>query len=77
GFRVEKMADLEAAFENAKLATKPVIIDVSVDSAAAPLPGKIVMDEALGYTKFEIQSVLEDHRFAKMPPLKTILRRFL
>ncbi|WP_441005848.1 hypothetical protein, partial [Listeria monocytogenes] len=21
--------------------------------------------------------VLEDHRFAKMPPLKTILRRFL
>ncbi len=77
GFRVEKMADLESAFENAKLATKPVIIDVSVDSAAAPLPGKIVMDEALGYTKFEIQSVLEDHRFAKMPPLKTILRRFL
>ncbi|EAG9261329.1 pyruvate oxidase [Listeria monocytogenes] len=77
GFRVEKIADLEAAFENAKLATKPVIIDVSVDNAAAPLPGKIVMDEALGYTKFEIQSVLEDHRFAKMPPLKTILRRFL
>ncbi len=77
GFRVEKMADLENAFENAKLATKPVIIDVSVDSSAAPLPGKIIMDEALGYTKFEIQSVLEDHRFAKMPPLKTILRRFL
>lgn len=76
GFRVESFEDLEIAFEAARTAKRPVIIDVVVDSNAAPLPGKIVMDEALGYTKFEIRSVLEDHRFSKMPPLKTIIRRF-
>ncbi|MBC1500739.1 pyruvate oxidase [Listeria weihenstephanensis] len=76
GFRVETFDELEPAFKAARNASLPVIIDIAVDSNAAPLPGKIVMDEALGYTKFEIRSITEDHRFSKMPPLKTIIRRF-
>lgn len=76
GIKVDKFSELEEAMKTAKQATVPVIIDVAVDTEAAPLPGKIIMDEALGYSKFEVRSVLEDKKFAKMPPLKTIIRRF-
>lgn len=77
GIKVDKYEDLDQAMQTAKTADVPVILDVAVDTDAAPLPGKIIMDEALGYSKFEVRSVLEDKKFAKMPPLKTIIRRFL
>lgn len=77
GFRVEKYEQLQPAFEQAKASDVPVIIDVAVDVDAAPLPGKIVMDEAKGYAKFAAKSVIENHEFAKMPPLKDATRRFL
>lgn len=77
GIKVDKYEDLDQAMQTAKTADGPVILDVAVDTDAAPLPGKIIMDEALGYSKFEVRSVLEDKKFAKMPPLKTIIRRFL
>ncbi|RYL92220.1 pyruvate oxidase [Sporolactobacillus sp. Y61] len=77
GFRVEKYEDLQGAFEKAKDSDVPVILDVAVDENAAPLPGKIVMDEAKGYAKFASKSVVENHKFEKMPPMKDVARRFL
>lgn len=77
GFRVEKFEDLQPAFEAAKESQVPVILDVAVDENAAPLPGKIVMDEAKGYAKFASKSVIENHKLEKMPPMKDVVRRFL
>lgn len=76
GYRVENTADLEAVFTAAKADNCPVIIDVVVDPEAAPLPGKIVMDEAKGFAKFEIRTALEEKRIASMPPLKDVMRQF-
>ncbi|MCI1882256.1 MAG: pyruvate oxidase [Sporolactobacillus sp.] len=77
GYRVEKYEQLHDAFEAAKNADVPVILDVAVDPNAAPLPGKIVMDEAKGYAKFASKSVVEHHKLEKMPPMKDVVRRFL
>ncbi|MTT31348.1 pyruvate oxidase [Terrilactibacillus sp. BCM23-1] len=77
GFRIEKYEDLRPAFEKAKTAGVPVILDVTVDVDAAPLPGKIVMDEAKGYAKYEMNSIKENHKLEKMPPMKDVVRRFL
>lgn len=77
GLTVTKPEQITPALQQAKNATKPVIINVYVDQDAAPLPGQIVWDEVKGYTKFEVRSVLEENRLEKMPPLKTILRRLL
>jgi Thiamine pyrophosphate-requiring enzymes [acetolactate synthase, pyruvate dehydrogenase (cytochrome), glyoxylate carboligase, phosphonopyruvate decarboxylase] len=77
GYRVEKYDQLQDAFEGAKNSEVPVIIDVSVDANAAPLPGKIVMDEAKGYAKFASKSVLEKHKLEKMPPMKDVVRHFI
>jgi pyruvate oxidase len=77
GFRVENYEDLQPALEQAKASDVPVILDVEVDVNAAPLPGKIVMDEAKGYAKFTAKSIAENHKLEKMPPMKTVVRRFL
>ncbi|MCO7125664.1 pyruvate oxidase [Sporolactobacillus shoreicorticis] len=77
GFRVEKYDDLQPALEQAKASNVPVILDVVVDVDAAPLPGKIVMDEAKGYARFTAKSIAENHKLEKMPPMKTVVRRFL
>lgn len=77
GYRVEKYDQLQDAFEGAKNSDVPVIIDVSVNADAAPLPGKIVMDEAKGYAKFASKSVMENHKLEKMPPMKDVVRHFL
>lgn len=77
GYRVEKYDQLHDAFEGAKNSDVPVIIDVSVNADAAPLPGKIVMDEAKGYAKFASKSVIENHKLEKMPPMKDVARHFL
>ncbi|MCO7176276.1 pyruvate oxidase [Sporolactobacillus kofuensis] len=77
GYRVEKYEDLQPALEKAKASEVPVILDVVVDVDAAPLPGKIVMDEAKGYARFTAKSIAENHKLEKMPPMKTVVRRFL
>ncbi|WP_100487868.1 pyruvate oxidase [Sporolactobacillus pectinivorans] len=77
GFHVEKHEELQGAFEAAKASDVPVILDIAVDKDAAPLPGKIVMDEAKGYTKFATKSVVENHKLEKMPPMKDIMRHFI
>ncbi|HLR03221.1 MAG TPA: pyruvate oxidase [Virgibacillus sp.] len=76
GYTVTEPEELAPTLEKAKDANKPVIINVLVDPEAAPLPGKIVWDEAKGYAKFEMRSVLEENKLKKMPPLKTVMRRF-
>ncbi|MGF2098443.1 pyruvate oxidase [Mammaliicoccus lentus] len=76
GYNVSDVEDIAPTLEKAKRADKPVIVNVRVDPDAAPLPGKIVWDEARGYAKFEIRTALEENRLEKMPPLKTLIRRF-
>ena len=76
GYNVSDVEDIAPTLEKAKRADKPVIVNVRVDPDAAPLPGKIVWDEARGYAKFEIITALEENRLEKMPPLKTLIRRF-
>lgn len=76
GYHVETREELERALEKAEQDNVPVIIDAYVDPDAAPLPGKIVWEEAKGYLSFEGKELKEKHRIAKMPPLKTIIRRF-
>ena len=39
---------------------RPTIVNVYVDSTAAPLPGKIVKDEAINYGKWAYRSITED-----------------
>nr|WP_263312845.1 pyruvate oxidase [Mammaliicoccus sp. Marseille-Q6498] len=76
GYNVTDVDEIAPTLEKAKNANKPVIVNVKVDPDAAPLPGKIVWDEARGYATFEIRNVLEENRLEKMPPLKTLIRRF-
>lgn len=77
GITVKKPDELGPALRHARDINKPVVINVYVDEEAAPLPGQIVFDEMLGYAKFEIRNLLEENKLAKMPPLKTIMRRIL
>ncbi|RYM05664.1 pyruvate oxidase [Sporolactobacillus sp. THM7-7] len=77
GIRVTKYEELQPAFEEAKASDVPVLLDVEVDVNAAPLPGKIVMDEAKGYAKYTSKSIKEHQKLEKMPPMKTLVRRFL
>ncbi|MFT8316995.1 MAG: pyruvate oxidase [Sporolactobacillus sp.] len=77
GLRVQKYEDLENAFATAKASNVPFILDIAVNENAAPLPGKIVKDEAKGYAAFAAKSVLENHRMEKMPPMKDVVRHYL
>src|SRR5699024_11997744 len=66
GYNGSDVEDIAPTLEKAKRADKPVIVNVRVDPDAAPLPGKIVWDEARGYAKFEIRTALEENRLEKM-----------
>ncbi|WP_163651704.1 pyruvate oxidase [Listeria sp. PSOL-1] len=77
GYQATTRAELQHALRQAKDEKVPVIIDVHVDADAAPLPGKIIWEEAKGYLTFEGKTLRKEHKLAKMPPFKTILRRFL
>ncbi|MFT8391911.1 MAG: pyruvate oxidase [Sporolactobacillus sp.] len=76
GLRVSNYDDLDKAFAEAKEATVPVILDIAVNPDAAPLPGKIVKEEAKGYAAFAAKSVIENHKMEKMPPMKDVVRHF-
>ncbi|GAB4074634.1 pyruvate oxidase [Barrientosiimonas marina] len=75
GYTVTEPEQIAPTLEKAKNANKPVVVNVWVDPDAAPLPGKIIWDEAVGYAKFELRSALEENKLKKMPPLKTVMRR--
>ena len=69
----EEFADAIAEYRNPK---KPVLLDVAVTDEA-PLPGKIMMDEAHGYAKFGFDHVIDKKSLPDLPPMKEILRSFL
>lgn len=54
---------------------KPVLINTYVQDDA-PLPGKIVGEEAKGYMKYGSQYLENYWRIPSMPPLKDIMRQF-
>ncbi|KRM89381.1 pyruvate oxidase [Liquorilactobacillus vini] len=76
GFNVKSNAEFKQALDKAyKVTDKPVLINAYVQDNA-PLPGKIVMDEAKGYMKFG-QEYLENYwKIPELPPLKDIMRQF-
>lgn len=76
GVNVKTDAEFKAAMEQYQNPTKPVLINAAVYDEA-PLPGKIVMDEAKGYMKFGFEYFKDKFQIPKMPPLKEIMRQFL
>ncbi|MBA1394347.1 pyruvate oxidase, partial [Lactobacillus sp. XV13L] len=76
GVNVTTDAEFKAAMEQYQNPTKPVLINAAVYDEA-PLPGKIVMDEAKGYMKFGFEYFKDKFQIPKMPPLKEIMRQFL
>lgn len=76
GVTVTSNEEYEAALKKYKNADKPVLIDAAVTDEA-PLPGKIVMDEAKGYAKFGFGHVIDEKSIPQLPPMKEILRSFL
>ncbi|OIU70439.1 pyruvate oxidase [Rossellomorea aquimaris] len=73
GYRVVRHEDLEPAFDMAAKSNKPVIIDVHIEDQP-PLPGKITMDQAAGYSKHVMKKFFKQHE-AEMPPLRKALKR--
>ena len=57
-------------------AGRPVLINVAAYDEA-PLPGKIVWDEAQGYMQFGFDYFKGKFQIPKMPPLREIMRQFL
>lgn len=76
GYQASNEAELIQALKATKRSTKPIIIDVAIQERA-PLPGKIEWDQALGYSKYMFKKFVENEGDKDMPPLKTILKRFL
>lgn len=69
----EQFSEAIAKYRNPE---KPVLLDVAVNDEA-PLPGKIMMDEAQGYAKFGFGHVVDKKSLPELPPMKEILRSFL
>ncbi len=74
GHTVKSASELDALLPRLMGVTKPTIVNVYVEDDA-PLPGKIVKDEAEGFAKFTVESVLKDRKFPELPPLKEIIRQ--
>ena len=79
GYTVKDSSQLDAVIEEAFAQDVPTIVDVHVDQNAAPLPGKIVNEEALGYGKWAFRSITEDKHldFDQIPPISVAAKRFL
>ena len=69
---------IDEIVEEAMSQTKPTIVNVYVDPNAAPLPGKIVTDEAINYGVWAYRSLTEDKKLDldEIPPLSTAVKRF-
>lgn len=76
GVNVTTDAEFAQALEKYQHPTKPVLINAAVYDEA-PLPGKIVKDEAQGYLNFGFDYFKENFQMPKMPPFQEILRQFL
>lgn len=76
GERITTDEEFAAAIKKYRRPDKPVLLDVAVTDEA-PLPGKIMMDEAHGYAKFGLGHVIDKKSLPELPPMKEILRSFL
>jgi pyruvate oxidase len=78
GYTLTDPHRIDEVVEDAMSQDKPTIVNVYVDSTAAPLPGKIVKDEAINYGKWAYRSITEDKKldFDELPPMSTAMRRF-
>ncbi|MGY3766697.1 pyruvate oxidase [Vagococcus vulneris] len=76
GYSVRTPEELENLLPDLQHVSKPTLVNVYV-ADDAPLPGKIVKDEAEGYGKYTIEYLEKDHHFPKLPPLKELVRQFL
>jgi len=76
GYQATNEAELTQALKADKQSTKPVIIDASIE-VRAPLPGKIEMSQAIGYSKYLFKKFAEKEGENDMPPLKTIIKRLI
>ncbi|UQS81976.1 pyruvate oxidase [Bombilactobacillus folatiphilus] len=76
GINVTTDEEFAQAIKQYKNPTKPVLINAAVYDEA-PLPGKIITDEAEGYMKFGFEYFKDKFQIPKMPPLREIIRQFL
>lgn len=76
GYLATNETELSQALKAAKQSTKPVIIDASIE-VRAPLPGKIEMSQAIGYSKYLFKKFVEKEGENDMPSLKTIIKRLV
>ncbi|ARJ50142.1 pyruvate oxidase [Staphylococcus lutrae] len=79
GYTLTDSKDIDGIVQTAVQQHRPTIVNVYVDKNAAPLPGKIVPEQALNYAKWAYRSLTEDHKFIfkEMPSLSTAVKRFL
>ncbi|HFU9307479.1 TPA: pyruvate oxidase [Staphylococcus aureus] len=79
GYTIKSASEVDAIVEEALAQDVPIIVDVYVDPNAAPLPGKIVNEEALGYGKWAFRSITEDKHLDldQIPPISVAAKRFL
>lgn len=79
GYTIKSASEVDAIVEEALAQDVPTIVDVYVDPNAAPLPGKIVNEEALGYGKWAFRSITEDKHLDldQIPPISVAAKTFL
>lgn len=79
GYTIKSASEVDAIVEEALAQDVPTIVDVYVDPNAAPLPGKIVNEEAFGYGKWAFRSITEDKHLDLdlIPPISVAAKRFL
>lgn len=79
GYTIKSASEVDAIVEEALAQDVPTIVDVYVDPNAAPLPGKIVNEEALCYGKWAFRSITEDKHLDldQIPPISVAAKRFL
>ncbi|HDZ3316492.1 TPA: pyruvate oxidase [Staphylococcus aureus] len=79
GYTIKSASEVDDIVEEALAQDVPTIVDVYVDPNAAPLPGKIVNEEALGYGKWAFRSITEDKHLDldQIPPISVAAKRFL
>ncbi|WP_114637646.1 pyruvate oxidase [Staphylococcus aureus] len=79
GYTIKSASEVDAIVEEALAQDVPTIVDVYVDPNAAPLPGKIVNEEALGYGKWAFRSITEDKHLDldQISPISVAAKRFL
>ena len=78
GYTLKDPNRIDEIVEEAMSQTKPTIVNVYVDPNAAPLPGKIVKDEAINYGVWAYRSLTEDKKLDldEIPPISTAVKRF-